>query len=136
MNNPIVFDSASLVSLAWIALLIVVVIVIPLTVIGCIAFNRAPVSNTQNPAYTFSKLFDRAKTLQMMTVILIIVSATFLALCHIIDSYGIVGILSGVAGFVLGGLQQKPRQIKEEKPSNPQMTPNQSPKLTKEVPPR
>ena len=118
MDNSTVFDSANLVNLARIALLAVVVVVIPIAVIGCIAFLRAPVNVMQNPAYTFSKLFERAKTLQIMTVILIIVSATFLALCHIIDSNGIVGILSGTAGFVLGGLHQQPRQNREDKEVN------------------
>lgn len=50
----------------------------------------------------------------MMTVILIVVAATFLALCNIINSNGVVGILSGIAGYVLGSLPREPREKKED----------------------
>jgi membrane-anchored glycerophosphoryl diester phosphodiesterase (GDPDase) len=59
MNNLINIDSASLISLAWIALLVVIAVVVPIAIIGCIAFCRAPVNRKQNPAYTFSQLFER-----------------------------------------------------------------------------
>ena len=39
-----------------------------------------------------------------MAEMLVIASATVLALLGILDSNGITGILSGVAGYVLGGL--------------------------------
>lgn len=100
-------DTTTMIKLAWIALLALVTIAIPITTMGVIAFYRAP--EAKNPAYTYSQLFERAKTLQMMTVILIIVFASFLALCGIINSNGIVGILSGIAGYVLGGLRRPAR---------------------------
>jgi hypothetical protein len=119
-------DSCTMVRLAWIALLALVTVAIPVTVMGAIAFLRAP--EDKNPAYTFSQLFERAKTLQMMTVIVIVVSASFLALCGIINSNGIVGILSGIAGYVLGGLSRQARG----KPGDqkPRSQTNQSEKTT------
>jgi hypothetical protein len=117
-----------MIRLAWIALLALVTVTIPVTVMGAIAFLRAPKSEKQNPAYTFSQLFERAKTLQIMTVILIVVAASFLALCGIINSNGIVGILSGIAGYVLGGLSRPARRKPDDQKVGSQT--NESEKTT------
>jgi len=111
MDNPPSLDSNTIVRLAWIALLALATTAVSFTITAIIAFMRAP--QTMNPAYTFSRMFERAKALQMITVILIVVAAAFLALLHIIDSNGVVGILSGIAGYVLGGIQREPKE--EEK---------------------
>ena len=108
MNNAPSIDARSIIQLAWIALLALVATAVAFTVTAIIAFQRAP--QDKNPAYTFSQMFERAKALQMITVILIVVAAAFLALIHIIDSNGVVGILSGIAGYVLGGLQKEPKE--------------------------
>jgi hypothetical protein len=44
------------------------------------------------------------QVLQLLTVMLVIASATILAMLGIINSNGVTGIFSGVAGYVLGGL--------------------------------
>ena len=46
---------------------------------------------------------------------LVIASATVLALLGIIESNGVTGILSGVAGYVLGGLS-RPAQRRPSRP--------------------
>jgi hypothetical protein len=55
-------------------------------------------------------MFERAKALQMITVILIVVAAAFLALVRIIEPNGVVAILSGIAGYVLGGIRRAPKE--------------------------
>lgn len=42
----------------------------------------------------------------MITVILIVVVATLLALIGKIEGAAVVGILSGIVGYVLGGLEK------------------------------
>lgn len=104
-------DSAAIVRLAWIALGALAITALSFTTTAIVAFRRAP--QDKNPAYTFSQMFQRARALQMITVILIVIAAAFLALIHVIDSNGVVGILGGIAGYVLGGLQKK--EPEEEK---------------------
>lgn len=111
MDNATAIDSRTIIQLAWIALLAVGTTVIAFTIMAVIAFQRAP--QDKNPAYTFSRMFERAKALQMITVILIVVAAAFLALLRVIDSNGVVGILSGIAGYVLGGLQKDAKEERE-----------------------
>jgi len=108
MDNVASLDSKAIVQLAWIALLAVAFVAIAFIILGVIAFKNVP--ERWNPAYTFSQMFERAKALQMITVILIVIAAAFLALLRVIDSNGVVGILSGIAGYVLGGLQKEPKE--------------------------
>lgn len=115
MENVTSLDSKAIVQLAWIALLAVAIVAIAFVILGVVAFKKVP--NPYNPAYTFSLMFERAKTLQMITVILIVIAAAFLALLRLIDSNGVVGILSGIAGYVLGGLQKERK--KEEETTTP-----------------
>ena len=51
-------------------------------------------------------IFQGTQFLKLATVLVIIISATYLAIADKLDQ-GIVVILSGVAGFVLGGLRDK-----------------------------
>lgn len=108
MQNALSLDSNAIVRLAWIALGALGITALSFTTTAIVAFRRAP--QGMNPAYTFSLMFERAKALQMMTVILIVVAAAFLVLVRIIDSNGVVGILSGIAGYVLGGIQREPKR--------------------------
>jgi hypothetical protein len=61
-------------------------------------------------------MFERMQVLQMLTVMLVIASATALAMLGVLNSNGATGILSGVAGYVLGGLG---KQSKVEDPDKP-----------------
>ena len=115
MQNAPSLDSAAIVRLGWIALAALGITALSFTTTAIVAFRRAP--QNMNPAYTFSLMFERAKALQMITVILIVVAVAFLALVRIIEPNGVVAILSGIAGYVLGGIRRgsKEDEEKEEK---------------------
>ena len=70
------------------------------TLVGTVAVWRSD----KNGALVFFRMFETMQMLQLLTVMLVIASATILALLGILNSNGIIGILSGVAGYVLGGL--------------------------------
>ena len=103
--------------LAWVGLAIIVCLTLVFGIVGGIAFKRAE----RGAAKTFSLLFERAQALKMSAVILIVLSSVVLGLLHVIDSNGIVGILSGIAGYVLGGLERStPRPKAKRTPGTPQ----------------
>lgn len=77
----------------------VIAIAIGATIVGSIAFWRTE----KGGARTFSLLLQRANALQMLTVMLIVVAACALRILDSINSEAVVSLLSGVAGFVLGG---------------------------------
>ena len=82
------------------ASLLVALIAGGFTLVGAVAVWRSE----KNGALAFFRIFERMQVLQLLTVMLVIASATILALLGILNSNGITGILSGVAGYVLGGL--------------------------------
>ncbi|WP_132534378.1 hypothetical protein [Rhizobium sp. PP-F2F-G48] len=73
-------------------------IVLGATVVITFAFYKTKAGG----AVTLSNMIERAGTLQMITVIVIVVGACILATVGRIQSEGIVSILSGIAGYVLG----------------------------------
>jgi len=75
-------------------------IVIGLTVVGSIAFWRTE----KGAARTFSLLLQRAGVVQMLAVLLIIMAATGLRIMDKINAEALVSLLSGIAGYVLGGV--------------------------------
>lgn len=95
-------DSKTIIELSWMGLWAFGIIAVGFTSLGIVAFLK-----TENSAGSFSKLFEGLQILKMATVMLVIVATTYLALFGIIDSTGTVGIFSGVAGYVLGGLEKK-----------------------------
>jgi hypothetical protein len=109
------YDARTVIQLSWIALLVFATAATAFTIPAIVVFKRVP--QGMNPAYAFTQLFVRAKALQMVTVILIVWVVALLALLHSIDSNGAVGILSGIAGYVLGGLQKEPAEaaLRKEK---------------------
>lgn len=94
--------SANVIALINSSAVLVGILAIGFSLVGVIAVWRAG----QRGAGAFFRMFERLQVLQLLTVMLVIASATVLALLGIIDSNGIVGILSGVAGYVLGGLNR------------------------------
>lgn len=80
--------------------LLVGILAIGFTLVGMIAVWRTD----KEGAGAFFRMFERLQVLQLLTVMLVIASATVLAMLGILNSNGITGILSGVAGYVLGGL--------------------------------
>ncbi|MCC7300196.1 MAG: hypothetical protein IT583_03865 [Verrucomicrobia bacterium] len=71
-------------------------------IIGMIAFYKAQAGQ----AKSFGLLFRRGNFLRLATVIMVIIAVIFLGLLDIIKENGIIGILSGIAGYVLGGMDQ------------------------------
>jgi len=82
---------------------IVGILAIGFSVIGVVAVWRT----SKDGAWAFFRMFERMQILQMLTVMLVIAAATVLALVGVLNSNGVTGILSGVAGYVLGGLSKQ-----------------------------
>jgi len=86
------------------AVVLVGIVTIGFSTVGAIAVWR----EGKQGAGSFFRMFERLQVLQLLTVMLVIAAATLLGLFGILDSNGITGILSGVAGYVLGGLNRQP----------------------------
>jgi hypothetical protein len=98
-------DSANMrfvAELAWVAFYALCVLATCFTILGAISFWRSKVGT----AKSFTRLLERAEAVKLSAVILIVLAVTLLALLGRIESQGVVGILSGIAGYVLGGLQK------------------------------
>jgi len=101
--NATLPDAKTILELSTLGLWAFGILALGFTSLGIAAFLK-----TENSAGSFAKLFERLQILKMATVMLVIIATTYLALFGIIDSTGAVGIFSGVAGYVLGGLEKKP----------------------------
>ena len=99
---------------ARLATISLVAIVTGLTIVASVAFYRTD----RGTAKIFSSLVLRAGALQLVTVLAIVVGACFLTVIGKINSEGIVSILSGIAGYVLGGLS-KTGQGQADEPDKP-----------------
>jgi hypothetical protein len=77
--------------------------IIGFTVVGGIAFYKAG----QGQAKSFGLLFERGNFLRLATAVLIILAAILLAAINKLNPEGVAAILSGVAGYVLGGMDRK-----------------------------
>lgn len=106
---PVSTDPELLEILAVCITIIATALVIGVTAIGAIAFLKAQ----KGSAKTFSLLLQRASALQMLSVTLIVIAASILCALGSISGEAAVTLLSGVAGFVLGGVA-KSRQGEEE----------------------
>ncbi|HEX7314366.1 MAG TPA: hypothetical protein VF297_10610 [Pyrinomonadaceae bacterium] len=95
MNNDIY-------GLARLVVIGIGIVIASFTIIGAIAFWRTK----QGAAEIFSRLFERSDAIRVLTVGGIVIAATFLALVGIIKESAVVAILSGIAGYVLGGTQR------------------------------
>lgn len=88
---------------------VVAVAIICATVLGVAAFKRTQ----HGAARTFSELFRRAGLLQLLTVLVIVVSVLVLAILGKTDE-GALTVLSGIAGYVLGGLPRSTANARRE----------------------
>ena len=79
------------------------IVTVGFSVVGAIAVWHAG----KQGGGAFFRMFERLQVLQLLTVMLVIAATTLLGLFGILDSNGITGILSGVAGYVLGGLNRQ-----------------------------
>ncbi len=84
------------------------------TILGVVAFWK---SNPQG-IETFGGLLGRNGWLKIITVGWIVIAVAFLALAKIVGEPGVVAILSGTAGYVLGGVGRPKRE------ESPQLTEN------------
>ena len=96
---PQAVDTAFITSVMWYGFLSVAFIATGATIIGSIAFWRA----SSGQAKTFSLLIQRADATRLITIMLIIIVAFVLSLLGRVDSSATITLLSGVAGYVLGG---------------------------------
>lgn len=103
MDAQTPYDGKTLVQLARIGLIAVGIVATFLTVAVVYTVKKAPPD--KNPMYTLLAWFERAVTLHMMAVILIVIATSFLGLFGVVKENGVVGILSGIGGYVLGGLK-------------------------------
>jgi hypothetical protein len=94
-------------SVVWAIVILFGMAIVGFTIVGSIAFYRA----NQGQAKSFSLLFERGNFLRLATAVLIIVATIFLAAIGKLNAEGVASILSGVAGYVLGGMD---RQAKEQ----------------------
>lgn len=81
---------------------IVILATLAFGIMGCIAFCRTE----KGSAKSFGLMFQRGNFLRIATVIMVVLAVLFLGLMDIIKENGIIGILSGIAGYVLGGLER------------------------------
>lgn len=105
-----------LISVTMYGTICLVAIVTAITIVGSIAFFRS----TRGSAKTFSLLLQRAGALQLVTVMTIIAGACILTIIGKINSEGIVSILSGIAGYVLGGIPRGGLGHAEESDKTPE----------------
>jgi hypothetical protein len=106
MTNTNLPDAKTILELSTLGLWALGILAVGFTSLGVVAYLK-----TENSAGSFSKLFERLQILKMATVMLIIIATTYLALFGVIDSTGAVGIFSGIAGYVLGGLEKKSAEV-------------------------
>lgn len=79
-------------------------------IVGYMAFKKTD----KGAAKSFSLLSQRGNFLKIATVIFVVIATIFLALVDIIKENGVIAILSGVVGYVLGGLEKGSIQRKED----------------------
>ena len=99
------YDSKTLIQVAWIGLIALGIVAAAFTSTVLYAVKKAPAD--KNPSFTLITWFERTITLHMMTVILIVIAVSLLGLFGVIKDNGVVGILSGIGGYVLGGLKKE-----------------------------
>ena len=64
-------------------------------------------------------IIERTEIPKLATIILIIVAATFLALLELVEGESVITILSGIAGYVLGGRANMKEDRPPRKPQPP-----------------
>jgi hypothetical protein len=101
------------IELIRLAVMLVAVVAAGFSLVAVIAVWHAG----KQGAGSFFRMFERLQVLQLLTVMLVIAAATVLALFGILDSNGAIGILSGVAGYVLGGLNRQGAAPASNKPA-------------------
>lgn len=94
--------SSSFVQVARIALWAFIAAVAGFTVVGVVAFIKTETGQ----AKSFTLLFKRGDFLKLLAVAGIVMAVFFLALAGVLSEAAVVAVLSGIAGYVLGGLEK------------------------------
>jgi hypothetical protein len=94
-------------TVVWALVILFGLAIIAFTIVGGIAFYRS----NQGQAKSFGLLFERGNFLRLATAVLIILATILLAALDKLNSEGVAAILSGVAGYVLGGMDRKSNDI-------------------------
>lgn len=115
LESTIGLTIANVIALVNSSALFVGILALGFSAVGAIAVWRAG----KEGALAFFHMFERLQVLQLLTVMLVIASATMLALLGILDSNGINGILSGIGGYVLGGLNRQSPAVGKAGASTP-----------------
>lgn len=79
-------------------------------IMGSIAFWKTE----KGAAKSFGLMFQRGNFLRISTVVLVVVAVIFLGTIGTIQENGIVAILSGVAGYVLGGMERTKQPLNKD----------------------
>jgi hypothetical protein len=98
-------------------------IIVGISVVGAIAFTRPD----KTAAMMFSQALLRSNLTQMLTITYIILGACFLRAYDKISAEAVVSIISGVAGYVLGGTSRRrhashviePQSLPQQKAAEP-----------------
>ncbi len=97
-------------TVVWAIVIVISLATISFTIVGGIAFFRAG----QGQAKSFGLMFERGNFLRMATAVLIILATILLAALGKLTAEGVASILSGVAGYVLGGMdKQQSKEVPE-----------------------
>jgi hypothetical protein len=88
-------------SIIWALVTLFGLAIVGFTVVGGIAFHRSG----SGQAKSFGLLFQRGNFLRLGTVVLVVLAVLVLALMDKLTE-GAAAVLSGVAGYVLGGLER------------------------------
>jgi hypothetical protein len=89
-------------SIIWALVVLFGMAILGFTIVGSIAFYRS----SAGQAKSFGLLFQRGNFLRLGTVVLVVLAVILLALAGKLTE-GAAAVLSGVAGYVLGGLERQ-----------------------------
>jgi hypothetical protein len=98
----------------WAFVIVFALAMVGFTIVGGLAFYRA----SAGQAKSFGLLFERSNFLRLATAVLIIFATVLLAALNKLSSEAVAAILSGVAGYVLGGMD---RSVKESSTTGPKV---------------
>lgn len=93
-------------TVVWALVILFGLAIIAFAVVGGIAFYKS----NQGQAKSFGLLFERGNFLRLATAVLIILATILLAALGKLNSEGVAAILSGVAGYVLGGMDRQGKE--------------------------
>ncbi|MBK7357174.1 hypothetical protein [Propionivibrio sp.] len=90
-------------TVVWAIVIVLALAIMSFTIVGGIAFFRAG----QGQAKSFGLMFERGNFLRLAAAVLIILATILLAALGKLTAEGVASILSGVAGYVLGGMDKQ-----------------------------